>query len=380
MKKKILSTLLAIVAALSLIACGNNEKVNNGNGNNDNFNNASFKTNYIGKVNDEPINSVSNVIPLDKRANSTTKYLVVTANLKDLGLANTNPVTTSSDYTTFYSLYHTDESMFTIEEYSIQQGPVFRIPKLVEGNDSVYVSFNYSKIKEKLDLNKAKTDIDYFVETLDSYNCYETVLASMYSNSEVKEHNGMYIIGSKYKDYYTYDVLKYMDDYLVNMHFSTNDITELNTDYVDKVSSIFSLDIKNSKDELDTSLVYYEDLIVKEMANKFGIYLKNPIYVSGIVLDDLFQYDIVDDDNNYITTYKASIENPDKDILSEEKINLLGEYSDYKIYNKESSATYWLVNKSNKYTIKIECIKSYCEDKDNNTMMKELIKHLLGTK
>ena len=377
MKKKILSMFLLATTSLSLIACGNKSDTDKNNANEKNTNTTNSKVNYIGKMDNEPITSVSNIIPIDAKTDSPTKYLVVTANAKEANLSSVNPVVVSEDYAKFYSLHHSDETEFSIEEYGDDQGPIFHIPELINNTNNVYASVNYSKCKETLDIDKAKTDINYFIETL-SYNYYYDVLATKRDTNEIVQYNGMYIIGTKYKDYYVYDVLKYIDNYLIHILFSVDNGTELNTDYVDDVMNIFSFEIKDSKDELDTSLVYYEDLIAKEIADKFNIYLKNPEFIAEVVLDDCFNYIVVDDNANFITLYRLSITSFNEDMISKENLSLVDKYNNYEIYNKENSTAYWMVNKANKYVVKVECTKNYCKDKDSKTIAKELAKQLLG--
>ena len=368
---------LLATTSLSLIACGNKSDTDKNNANEKNTNTTNSKVNYIGKMDNEPITSVSNIIPIDAKTDSPTKYLVVTANAKEANLSSVNPVVVSEDYAKFYSLHHSDETEFSIEEYGDDQGPIFHIPELINNTNNVYASVNYSKCKETLDIDKAKTDINYFIETL-SYNYYYDVLATKRDTNEIVQYNGMYIIGTKYKDYYVYDVLKYIDNYLIHILFSVDNGTELNTDYVDDVMNIFSFEIKDSKDELDTSLVYYEDLIAKEIADKFNIYLKNPEFIAEVVLDDCFNYIVVDDNANFITLYRLSITSFNEDMISKENLSLVDKYINYEIYNKENSTAYWMVNKANKYVVKVECTKNYCKDKDSKTIAKELAKQLLG--
>lgn len=378
MKKKILSMILLATTSLSLIACGNKSYTDKNNANETNSNTTNSKVNYIGKMDNEPITSVSNIIPIDAKTDSPTKYLVVTANVNEANLSSVNPVEACEDYTKFYSLHHSDETKFTIEEYGDDQGPIFYIPGLINNTDGVYVSVNCSKCKETLDIDKAKTDINYFAETLDSYNYYYNVLASKRDTNEIVQYNELYIIGTKYKDYYVYDVLKFIDDYLIHFLFSVDNGTEINTDYVDDIINIISFEIKDSKDELDTSLVYYEDLVAKEIADKFNIYLKHPENIAEVVLEDCFNYIVVDDNANYITLHRLSITSFNEDMISKENLSLVDKYNDYEIYNKENSTAYWMVNKANKYVVKVECSKNFCKDKDSKTIAKELAKQLLG--
>lgn len=376
--KKLTTLLLVFVLAISTVACGNNKDDSNGK----NGGSKDAKIRYIGKESDTIEKSLSFIYDFSTNDNpDEDQYIVVTIDAEKTGLQGLKPITEAEERT---------EELFNDnpDNLDINGGSIGITTEKVNDNmyfDILHKSFlSIGEFKIEVDYSKLEAlDIEYFQEVLDEYEFASSefrVCEATQPKFEIFEDYFLITYKEGSSDYYT--LYKFFENTERGVGLQTwRRDEESDKDVRARLSTMvdfIEITSVESYDKLDSSLLYYNDMVAKALAEQHEIYIEKPEnlgYLYGHTISYTGYKKITTDTGvEKLEKYNFEIKPTfvrDEDDLEEKEA--LGTFKDYEIFKTKDKGTYLLQNTKKDYTLLIQRDALYYHTDFSLEELKELL-------